>query len=170
MFGLTSLGLVHTALSLVAVIAGAKALLRDREISPATGAGRVYVWFTIATCITGFGIFQHGGFGKPHALGVMTLVVLALAGMARRGWAFGRLARYVATIGYSLTFFFHMVPGLTETLTRLPLGKPLIASPEDPTLQALYGLCFLLFLIGAGLQARRLRATRPGAPLAFVRS
>jgi hypothetical protein len=37
----------------------------------------VYIWTTVLTCLTGFGIFQHGGFGKPHALGVITLLVLA---------------------------------------------------------------------------------------------
>ncbi len=34
---------------------------------------------TILTCVTGFGIFQHGGFGKAHMLGIITLVVLAIA-------------------------------------------------------------------------------------------
>ena len=165
MLGLTSLGIVHTAISLVAVIAGARQLIREGAISPERTAGKVYVWFTIATCLTGFGIFQHGGFGKPHALGVITLVTLAVVGLARRGWLFGRLARYVATVGYSLTFFFHMVPALTETFTRLPAGHPLFDSPEDPTLQALNGLCFLLFLAGATVQVLRLRARgRRAAP------
>ena len=62
-------------------------------------------------------------------------------------------------MGYSLTYFFHMIPALTETLTRLPSDAPVLKSPEDPTLQALYGLCFLIFLIVAALQVRRLRAT-----------
>ncbi len=70
MLGLTSLGLVHTAISLVAVVAGAIALFRYRRIAWATLAGKVYIATTALTCTTGFGIFQHGGFGKPHALGI----------------------------------------------------------------------------------------------------
>ena len=38
-----------------------------------------YVRFTVATCITGLFIFQHGGFGPPHALAIVTLIVLAVA-------------------------------------------------------------------------------------------
>jgi len=162
MFGLTDLGIVHTLISLVALLSGALALFRDREISPRRRAGRLYVWTTVLTCLTGFGIYQHGGFGKPHALGVITLIVLGIAWLAGRG-LFGRLAAYVETVGYSLTFFFHIVPALTETFTRLPAGAPLFSAPEDPTLQKLQGLCFLIFLVGATLQVRRLRAQRPTA-------
>ena len=69
MFGLTQLGVIHTAVSLIAVGAGLIALFRDKEISPRNGVGKIYIIATILTCLTGFGIFQHGGFGKPHALG-----------------------------------------------------------------------------------------------------
>lgn len=165
MFGLTPLGAIHTAISLVALAAGVFALIRHREISPAAGLGRVYIWATVLTCLTGFGIFQHGGFGKPHALGVLTLVVLgvaALAGPKKR--SFGRASPYVQTIGYSVTFFFHMIPGLTETFTRLPLDAPLFSGPEDPALQKLVGLLFLVYLAGAALQVRRLRRQRAEAP------
>src|ERR1700742_1503763 len=100
MFGLTSLGIVHTLISLVAVVAGAIALLRHRRIAWSQAAGKVYVWTTALTCVTGFGIFQHGGFGKPHALGIITLMVMALALGAELGGWFGRLARYVAVVAY----------------------------------------------------------------------
>jgi len=158
MFGLTSLGLVHTAISLVAVVAGVAAFVRDKEISPGNRLGQVYLWATVLTCLTGFGIFQHGGFGKPHALGVITLLVLAGVTVVQRTGLFGALSRYVVTVGYSLTFFFHMIPGLTETFTRVPAGAPLFTGPEDPALQKAVGVCFVLFLVGAFLQVRRLRA------------
>ena len=36
----------------------------------------MFFWGTVITCLTGFGIFRHGGFGNPHVLGVVTLIVL----------------------------------------------------------------------------------------------
>ena len=158
MFGLTSLGVIHTAISLVALIAGLVLLVRDKEISPASQLGKLYLVTTLITCLTGFGIFQHGGFGKPHILGVITLLTLALALVAGQTTLFGRFARYVETIGYSATILFHMIPAITETSTRLPLGKPLLLDAEAPELKAATGLLVLLFLIGAYLQGRRLRA------------
>jgi uncharacterized membrane protein len=157
MLGLTPLGAFHTAVSLVAVGAGVIALVRDRDITLKNGVGKVYVISTVITCLTGFGIFRHGGFGKPHALGIITLVVLAVAAVAEEYGSFGRLSRYVATIAYSATFFFHLVPGLTETATRLPLGAPLVSGPDAPDLQKAIGIVFVAFLIGVALQVRQLR-------------
>jgi hypothetical protein len=164
MLGLTTLGLIHTAVSLVAVGTGLAALIRDREITPRNRLGQIYVVTTVIVCLTGFGIYQHGGFGKAHALGLITLVVLGLAALAASKPWFGRSAPYVETIGYSATFFFHLIPAFTETATRLPVGAPLAASPEAPGLQAAIGGCFVLFLIGTALQIRRLRAAVNTAP------
>jgi len=158
MFGLTPLGTFHTAFSLIAVGAGLIALIRDREISPRNGLGKIYLITTLITVLTGFGIFQHGGFGKPHVLGIVTLVVLAIAALAARTRLFGRAAAYVETVSYSATFFFHMIPGITESTTRLPLGAPLLTSPDAPELQAATAILFVVFLVSAALQLRRLRA------------
>ena len=163
MFGLTSLGIFHTAISLLAAMAGAIALIRDGKISWDNNRGKVYVVATIVVCLTGFGIFQHGGFGKPHTLGVITLVMLAVVFMAQTNDnLFGSLSPYVVTVGYSMTFFFHIVPGITETATRLPLDAPLASSPDDPNIQMAVGICFVLLVIGATIQVRKLRAKLTG--------
>ena len=156
-YGLTYLGVIHTLISLVAVGAALASFVRDRRIDPASALGKVYVWTTVLTCVTGFGIYQHGGFGKPHMLGIITLLVLGLAWLADRG-RFGRRSVQVSTISYSLTFFFHLVPAVTETSTRLPLGAPWLPSAEAPELQAITGVMFLLLLVGVTLQLRRLKA------------
>jgi uncharacterized membrane protein len=166
MFGLTPLGVVHTAISLVALAAGFIALVRDKEIAPTTTLGKVYLWTTVLTCLTGFGIFQHGGFGKPHMLGVLTLLVLAATALAMRTAWFGKASKYVVTIGYSVTFFFHLIPGATETFTRLPAGSPVFSSPDDPALQKVVGGFFVLLVVGCVLQVRRLRATGAASGLA----
>jgi uncharacterized membrane protein len=162
MFGLTTLGALHTAIAIVAVAAGLLALVRDKAITPDNGAGKTYLWATVITCLTGFGIFQRGGFGAPHMLGIVTLVTLGIAMLAARTTILGRASRYVSTVAFSLTFFFHMIPGLTETFTRVPVGSPLFSGPEDPALQKVVGVFFLLFLIGAALQVKRLWSGSPG--------
>jgi len=164
MFGLTPLGTLHTAISLIAVVAGFVALARHLEISTRSTSGSIFFWGTVITCLTGFGIFRHGGFGKPHVLGIVTLIVLAVALLAERNGTFARLSHYVATLGYSLALFLHFIPATVETLTRLPAGAPYLANPDDPKAQPIIGFFFLVFLIGATLQLLRLRKTP--APLA----
>ena len=163
MLGLTPLGVFHTAISVIALVAGLVALVRDRQISPRNLLGKVYVVTTIVTCLTGFGIFQHGGFGNAHVLGIVTLVVLGIAAVAGHSSLFGRAARHVEAVGYSATFFFHLIPAITETSTRLPPGSPLVANADAPALQVATGVLFVAFLIGATLQVRRLRAGRPAS-------
>lgn len=158
MLGLTPLGTFHTAISLIALFAGFVALWRDKEISTRNVPGQVFVAGTVISCLTGFGIFQHGGFGNPHILAIVTLIVLGVAFAAERLAAFGRVSRYVATVSYSLAFFFHFIPGTVETLVRLPAGAPYLSNPDDPKAQPIIGVFFLLFLIGATLQVLRLRA------------
>ena len=165
MLGLTPLGTLHTVVSLIAVVAGFVALARYKEISTRSTSGSVFFWGTVITCLTGFGIFRHGGFGNPHILGIVTLAVLGVALAAERRAAFGRASRYVSTLGYSLGLFLHFIPATVETLTRLPPGAPYLANPEDPKAQPIIGFFFLAFLVGATLQLARLR--RMPAPAAL---
>ncbi|MES2780292.1 MAG: hypothetical protein V4651_10390 [Bacteroidota bacterium] len=158
MSGLTSFGIFHTAISLVAVGSGAIALLRDKKISWDKQVGKMYVFTTIVTCITGLGIFHHDGFGKPHVLSILTLIVLGIAFLAAQNEKpLGKFSPYIERVGYSMTFFFHLIPGFTEPLTRLPVEQPWASSPDDPNLQKIIGVCALLFLIGAVLQVRALK-------------
>ena len=156
MLGLTYLGIVHTLISLVALGAGIFALIRDGQITARIPLGRLYVWTTVLTCLTGFPIMQHGGFGKPHVLGVITLVTLIVAALAARS-KLGRASRYIEVVSYTATVLFHLIPGFVETTTRLPLNNPLIKDREGPELQAITGVLFLLFLIVSAFQVFHLR-------------
>jgi uncharacterized membrane protein len=167
MAALSTLGIVHTAISLVAVASGIISLVRSGLISWKDGIGKTYVVTTILTCLTGFFIFHHGGFGKPHMLGIITLIVLGLAYAAgSSSHPFGRLSPYIETVGYSMTFFFHFIPAITETATRLPIDAPLASGPDDPGVQMAVGICFILFLIGSTLQVLRIRHRNRGGVMA----
>lgn len=158
MLGLTPLGIVHTAISLVAVVAGIRAVLRHREITLTSGVGRTYVIATFLTAATGLGIFAHGGFGPPHVLSLLTLAALAVGTVAATRPLFGRASRTVQAIAYSTTLLFHAIPGFTETLTRLPPGNPLLPNAEAPAFGPIYGTLLLLYIVGLTLQLRWLRS------------
>jgi uncharacterized membrane protein len=167
MLGLTHLGIVHTAISLVALGAGLTALVRDGQITGRNPLGQIYLWTTVVVCLTGFPIMQHGGFGKPHLTGIITLVTLAVAALAAKG-KFGGRSRHVEVVSYSATFLFHLIPAFVETATRLPLGDPWVKDRDGSEVKAATGILLLLFLLGATLQVVRLRkaprGTLPVAP------
>jgi uncharacterized membrane protein len=157
MLGLSTLGIIHTAISLVALLCGFILIFRDKVISPKARFGPTYVIATLLTALTALGIFRHGGFGPPHALAILTLAALAAGWAATNTGFFGRASRYVGATCYSATFLFHLVPGFTETLTRLPAGAPIAASDQAPILQAIDSVLLLLFLLWLGWQILLLR-------------
>lgn len=97
--------------------------------------------------------------GVPHGLAVLTLVALAVGTAAARSRLFGGASRYVQAASYSSTILFHMIPGVTESSTRLPPGAPLVASADAPVLKGVCGVLLVAFLVGAIRQARWLRAS-----------
>jgi uncharacterized membrane protein len=117
-FGLTPLGVFHTIVSLIAVFSGIAAVLRYRRISLETTLGVVYVATTVVVCLTGFGIYEHGGFNQAHVLGIITLLTLALAAASWKYALFGAASPYVEMVAYSATLFFHSIPSVSEPLTR----------------------------------------------------
>ncbi len=155
MYGLTILGIFHTAISLIAVASGAISLIKKRKINGDTTLDKIYIITTVIVCLTGFGIFQHGGFGVAHVLGIITLIVLGIALFAHR-----LKKTYIATVAFSMTFLLHLIPAINETMTRLPYGAPMAKSPDDPRIKTFIGICFILFLIGATLQVISIKKTK----------
>jgi uncharacterized membrane protein len=161
MLGLTNLGIVHTVFSLVAVAAGVVAYVRHGSISLRTRVGGVYIVATVLTCVTGFGLFRTGAFGPAHAVGVLTLVILAFAVLVEKRALVGTVSRPIEVVSYTTTFFLHMIPAVNETTTRLPPSAPLASGPNDPLILVLVGIAFALYLVGATLQVLRLKTVAP---------
>lgn len=164
--GLTQIGIVHTAVALIALICGFWSLFLHREIRTDTRLGQIYLATTFVAAATSFGLFQHGGFGRAHVLAILTIAALVL-GLAAPGFRFlGGWARPLRAFCFSATILFHLIPGLTETLTRLPLDGPFVASPESPLFRPIYAGLLLVFLGGAALQLLWLRRKSRQTPLA----
>ncbi len=161
MYGLTTLGIIHTAISLIAVAAGVISFIQYKKIDNSNLIGKLYIYSTTIVCLTGFGIFQHGGWGPAHTLGVITLIVLGVALFASRpSNSFGKFSPYISVVAFSMTFLLHLIPAINETLTRLPYGNPMAKSPDDPRIKMLVMACFFLFLVGSAIQINWMRKNK----------
>jgi hypothetical protein len=153
---LSTLGIIHTAISVISLIGGIVALIRYKEFTLTNAEGKVYLIGTLLTCITAFPIMAHGHPTAGHYLGVITIVTLLIGYIASRG-TFGKRSHGVQMGAYTLTFVFQLIPGFTETLTRLPMSAPIMKSPDEPFLKALPPVLFVIYLIGFFLQIRYFR-------------
>ncbi len=157
MLGITPFGMFHTVISLIALAIGLSFLARRRDIRWREPLGKAFALGTLASAITGLFIFRHGGFNEAHILSIVTILTLIFAVATERGAAPGSWRDALSTLAFSLAVFFHFIPGFNETLVRIPVAAPHITGPDDPKLKPLVGAAFLVFLIVAALQLRRLR-------------
>lgn len=159
---LSTLGIVHTAISLVPLVAGGIAIARHGRIDPAQPSGRVYLAGLVLAVFTSFGLSSTGGFNPGHALGILALLAVTGAWLAPKLGFLGRAAPYLSTFGLSFSFFLLLVPGINETLSRLPPSHPLATGPDSPLVKGALLGWLVLFAIGYTLQVLALRA-RAGA-------
>lgn len=157
---LSALGVIHTAVSLLPIVAGLYGFVRHRAIDPATRAGKVYLLGLVLSVATSFTVSSTGGLNPGHAFGVIVLLVAFGGVLAARLRFLGRAARYLSTFALSFSFLLSLVPGVNETLTRIPVAHPIAAAPMAPVvLQTLLG-CFVVFVLGFIAQCWRMRGRR----------
>ncbi|MDQ8017460.1 MAG: hypothetical protein AAGD03_10855 [Bordetella sp.] len=161
---ISSLGALHTAISLLPLAAGLYGYARTRGIDVSMRSGRVYLAGLFLSVVTSFGLSSTGKFNAGHALGLLALAA-AFGGVivARLGFL-GRLRPYLSAAGLSFSFFLLLVPGINETLSRLPPGHPIGSGIESPVVRGALlgwvvlfaiGLCVQMWAVHAGRRALR---------------
>jgi len=157
---LSALGAVHTIISLVPFAAGLYSFVRYRAIGPARRSGRIYLGGIALSVLTSFGLSSTGGFNAGHALGILALLIVGGALLVPRLSFLGNARTYLAQLGFSFSFFLLLVPGINETLTRLPVAHPLATGPASPVVRGALAAWLGIFVLGATLQLLWMRSQR----------
>ncbi|WP_371318810.1 hypothetical protein [Pseudomonas gingeri] len=157
MFGISSLGWVHTLGSLPAIPVAAYMFARYGRIVPRSSPGLIYLASMIIGAVTVFLVAHQP---VSYVIGVVTLVLL-LAGYAV-GYVrpLGRAIVYIETVLLSLTAFLLMVPTVTETLRRVPDGHPMVTDLNSPLLKGAQAFLLITLIIGVTAQIFYLRKRR----------
>lgn len=157
---ISTLGAGHTIVSLATFAAGLYSFARYQRIDSTTRSARLYVAGMAISVFTSFGLSSTGGFNAGHALGILALIATSGGLLVPRIDALGRARPYLAQFAFSFSFFLLLVPGINETLTRLPIGHPLADGPESPIVRGSLVAWLGIFVLGAVLQGVRLRSHR----------
>ncbi len=155
---LSALGIAHTAISLLPLGAALYSFARFGGIDPGNRSGRVYLVGLVLSVITAFGLSSTGGFNAGHALGILALLAVFGAWLAPKLSFLGRASAYLATLGWSFSIFLLLVPGINETLTRLPPSQPLASGPDSPLVRGALLAWLAVFAVGYAAQVVMLRS------------
>lgn len=147
--GLSNLGIFHTVIGIIAIVAGLISFAKYAKIHLADTSGKIYFYGTIIASLTALGLSKHGGFNAGHVFSLLILILVVIAFLLYYKMGQHNKARYFENFLLSLSFFLSMVPTVNETLTRLPIGKPLAKNAGDPLIGKILLTFFILFLAGS---------------------
>ena len=147
--GLSGLGIFHTIIGIVAIVAAIISFVRFGKIDLTHLSGKIYLYTTTVTALTALGISKHGGFNAGHIFSVFIFILVVVAFWLSVKRIVNNKARYIENFLLSFSFFLSLIPTVNETFTRVPLGHPLAKKPTDPIIAQTLLVLLIAFIGGA---------------------
>jgi len=149
----------HTLLSVVALISGAVVtadMLRSRDSGGWTG---LFLITAVATSVTGFG-FPFTKFLPSHAVGVVSLLVLAVTLLARYAFGLAGAWRWIYAVGLIIAFYLNVFVLIAQFFVKVPALKELAPTGAEPPFAITQLVVLVVFVILTFVAARRFSAAR----------
>jgi hypothetical protein len=122
---------VHVILSLIGIFAGIVVLLGMLGGKRLDGLTALFLATTVLTSATGF-LFHSASFGPPHVIGVISLVVLALAILALYVFRLAGAWRWIYIVGAVLALYLNVFVGVVQAFQKLPALAALAPTQSEP--------------------------------------
>jgi len=148
--GLTNLGIFHTLIGIIAIVAAIVSYVKFGKINLEHVTGKIYFYCTLITSLTALGLSKLGGFNPGHVFALFIVVLIVAAYFLYAKKQHNNKARYFENFLLSFSFFLSWVPTINETFTRVPPGHPLAKAPTDPAI-AITLVVFLVLFIGGSI-------------------
>jgi len=151
--------LIHVAISLVGILSGFVVLygLLAKRLAGWTG---LFLATTVATSVTGFG-FPFHRFLPSHAVGILSLVILAVAIYALYARRLAGAWRKTYVIGAVAALYFNVFVAIVQAFLKVPALHALAPTQTEAPFKLVQLLVLALFVVLAVLAARRFRG-EPG--------
>jgi hypothetical protein len=140
-----SLTIIHTLISLIGIVAGFVVLggmFRSEKVCCWT---EVFLFFTIATSVTGY-FFPFHGLTPAHIVGAISLVVLAIAVHALWGEQLQGGWRAVYVVCAVIAQWLNVFVLVAQLFDKVPFLHRLAPHGEEPPFGIAQGVVLLLFI------------------------
>ncbi len=150
--GLSNLGIFHTLIGIIAIVAAIISYVRFGKIELKHSTGKIYFYGTLVTSLTALGLSKAGGFNAGHIFALFIVVLILAAYFLYAKKSGNNKARYFENFLLSFSFFLSWIPTINETFTRVPIGNPLAKAPTDPVIAKTLLVFLILFIAGTVYQ------------------
>jgi len=158
-----SLTHMHVGLSLAGVFSGfvvAFGLLKADRLDNWT---MVFLLSTVLTSVTGF-FFPFNGFTPADGVGIVSLIVLAVAIYARYGRHLAGAWRKTYVITAVLALYLNVFVLVVQLFQKVPELKALAPTQSEPPFAIAQGIVLALFVALGVFGVRRFRIEQVGSP------
>ncbi len=146
MISLATFTVVHVIISLVGIASGffvLSGLLGDKRLE---GWTSIFLVTTVATSVTGFG-FPFTQLLPSHIIGVLSLVVLALAILARYVFHLAGTWRWIYVVSAVVALYFNVFVLIVQAFRRVPALKALAPTESEAPFLIVQLLALVAFVV-----------------------
>src|SRR5882762_2123129 len=152
--------LLHVVISLIAIACGVVVAIGLWRAQRLPGWTAVFLVTTIATSVTGF-LFHSKSFGAPHVVGVISLVILAIALIAFYGYRLAGAWRWIYVAGALAAFYLNVFVAVVQAFQKLPFLRALAPTGSEPPFAVAQLLVLAGFIALGIIAARRFHPSEP---------
>ena len=130
-FGLTPFTFVHVLLSLIGIFSGFVVVFGLLAAKRLDGWTMVFLASTVLTSVTGFGFpFEH--LLPSHIVGVISLLILAVAIAARYVFHLTGAWRWIYVVGAGMALYLNVFVLVAQAFLKVPALKALAPTQKEP--------------------------------------
>ena len=148
---MSALVLIHVAISLIAIVAGIVVMFKMLGSDRVSGLTTTFLVMTILTNVTGFFIppFLYDKFLPSHAIGILSLVLLAIACFALYSQHLSGMWRWVYVVTALVSLYLNCFVLVIQTFLKVPVLHELApgAPPSGPVFGALQLIVLAFFAL-----------------------
>ena len=154
--------LIHVLISLAGIGSGLVVLYGLLNGKRLDGWTSVFLVTTVATSATGFG-FPFGHLLPSHKVGIISLVVLAIAIVARYAFHLGGAWRLIYVIAAAIALYLNVFVGVVQSFEKVPGLKALAPKQTEPPFLVAQLAVLIVFMLLTILAAVRFHPERSRA-------
>jgi hypothetical protein len=152
--------LFHVVLSLVGIASGfvvVYGLIASKRLD---GWTSLFLWTTVATSVTGF-LFPFHQFLPSHGVGIVSLIVLALAILARYRFRLAGGWRRTYVIAAVIALYLNVFVLIVQLFMKVPSLKAIAPTQSEPPFQVSQLIALLVFAVLATRAAMKFHGEPP---------
>jgi len=153
--------LVHVLISFVGIGSGLIVLFGLLNAKRLDGWTALFLATTAATSLTGFG-FPFEQLLPSHKVGIISLVVLAIAILARYAFHLAGSWRWIYVVSALIALYLNVFVAIVQAFQKVSALKELAPTQSEPPFLVTHVIVLVLFIVLAVMAVKRFRAESTG--------